>query len=180
MPNIKTHHPPHIYLNNTIYFISTHIYDDLPLLTDSRKQEFLTLLAELLKNYNYKFFTFSIVPNHYHLLFKTIQAKNLSDIFQKLHGSLAFKWNREDNLQGRKFFQNYWDYCIRDGDEKDFFTHFNYIHQNPIKHGLVKNLVELKDYKFCSYGRWFEKNGEEWMSEIIENYPVINYIVPND
>ncbi|MCX6745003.1 MAG: transposase [Candidatus Parcubacteria bacterium] len=168
------HHPPHIYLDNAIYFISAHTYDDLPLLTDKRKQELLDLLFNLLKDYSYQLFTYSIVPNHYHLLFKIAQGDKLPDLFQKLHGSLSFKWNNEDNQRGRKIFQNYWDYCTK--DEKDFWTHFNYINLNPIKHGLAKDLNQLKDYKFCGYSDSININGEDWMSEILENYPIINFI----
>jgi putative transposase len=174
----KRHHPPHIYLDNAIYFISAHTYDDLPLLTDKRKYELHDLLINLLSNYNYELITYSIVPNHYHLLFKALSADNLPDLFQKLHGSLSFKWNKEDNQRGRKIFQNYWDYCTK--DDNDFWTHFNYINLNPIKHGLVKNLTELKDYKFCGYSDWLNKKGIEWMTEILENYPIINFINSED
>jgi len=30
----------------------------------------------------------------------------------------------------------YWEHCIR--DENDYARHFDYIHWNPVKHGLVK------------------------------------------
>jgi len=143
---LKIHHPPHVYLDETIYFITVHIHDDLPIFSAQRKSELLNLIAELFKKYDYKLFTYAILNNHYHLLLKVLLSKYLSDIFQTLHGSLSYKWNKEDDLQGRIVFQNYWDYCIR--DEKDFWTHFNYIHQNPIKHGVAKNLEELKNYPY--------------------------------
>ena len=176
-PN-KFHQPPHIYLDNTIYFISVHTFDDLPSLNDKRKKELLKLVLELLEKYNFNLFAYAILENHYHLLLKVLNAKYLADLFQNLHGSLSFKWNKEDNLEGKKNFQSYWDYCIR--DEKDFWMHFNYIHQNPIKHGLVKNLDELKNYKFCSYSQWLKDKGEEWMCEIWAGYPIVDYIIPND
>jgi putative transposase len=38
---------------------------------------------------------------------------------------------------GEKFWQpRYWEHCIR--DENDFARHADYIHWNPVKHGLVR------------------------------------------
>lgn len=174
----KIHHPPHIYLDDTIYFISAHAHGDRLIFTNKRKKDLLSLILKLLDRYNYKLFAYALLDNHYHLLVKVLMSKYLPDIFQNLHGSLSFKWNKEDTSQGRTVFQNYWDYCIR--GEKDFWTHFNYIQQNPIKHGLVKNLEELKNYEFCSYGQWLKNKGEEWMSEVWENYPVVDFTVPDE
>ena len=72
-----------------------------------------------------------------------------------------------------KIWYQYWDWIIR--NEKDFYTHLNYIHENPIKHGLVKNLEKLANYQFCSYKEWLDKFGEEAMGDIIRIYPVADY-----
>jgi len=176
-PN-KFHQPPHVFLDNTNYFISIHTYEDLPLLNDQRKIELIKLLSELIEKYNYKLFAYAILENHYHLLLKVLNAKHLTDLFQNLHGSLSFKWNKEDNLEGKKNFQSYWDHCVR--GEEDFWMDFNYIHQNPIKHGLVKNLDDLKNSKFCSYGQWLKDKGREWMNDVWVNYPITDYVIPND
>lgn len=176
-PN-KLHQPPHVLLKNTIYFISVHTYDDLPIFKDNRKQELLKLIANLINEAGCNLFAYAILINHYHLLLQVSNAQLISDLFKKLHGSLSYKWNGDDDSRGRTIFQNYWDYCIR--NEKDFWIHFNYIHQNPIKHGLIKNLEELNEYKFCSYRKWLSSKGEEWMSEVWANYPIIDYIIPND
>jgi putative transposase len=42
----------------------------------------------------------------------------------------------------------YWEHCIR--DERDFENHVNYIHNNPVKHGLVLN---AKDWEHSSIHR---------------------------
>ena len=55
-------------------------------------------------------------------------------------------------------------------NEDEFYTYFNYIQLNPIKHGLVDNLKELKDYKFCSYKTQLKKFGPEKMNEVVSSY----------
>lgn len=42
----------------------------------------------------------------------------------------------EYNLWQRRF----WEHRIR--DESDFCTHVNYIHFNPVKHGLLKEVID--------------------------------------
>ncbi|MFC1598565.1 transposase [Patescibacteria group bacterium] len=174
----KRHHPAHIFIDNEIYFLTARIFESKPILIESRKKELLNHISRLFLVNNYGLFAYAILEEHYHLLFKVSKAGLLPKILNKLHGSLSYKWNKDDNLHGRKIFQNYWDYCIR--NQRDFWTHFNYIHQNPIKHGLVNNLQDLKEYKCCSYKQWISKKGEEWIGDCFTRYPVKDFIVEGE
>ena len=49
--------------------------------------------------------------------------------------------------------RRFWEHQIK--DERDFATHVDYIHYNPVKHGLVK---KAKDWKYSSFHRYV-KNG---------------------
>ena len=69
----------------------------------------------------------------------------------------------------RVWFQ-YVDRVVR--DERDYFTHFNYIHQNPVKHGFVER---MSDYKFSSIHRWIEEAGKDWLVDCFRRYPVIDF-----
>lgn len=44
--------------------------------------------------------------------------------------------------------RRFWEHCIR--DEKDFRNHIDYIHMNPVKHGLVH---QVKDWPYSSFHR---------------------------
>ncbi|MDX1811984.1 MAG: transposase, partial [Gammaproteobacteria bacterium] len=57
----------------------------------------------------------------------------------------------------------FWEHTIR--DEKDLEQHINYIHYNPVKHGLVKS---VKDWPYSSFHR-FVKQGllsKDWGGEV--------------
>jgi putative transposase len=45
--------------------------------------------------------------------------------------------------------RRYWEHQIR--DEDDFALHVDYIHWNPVKHGLVR---QVRDWPFSSFHRW--------------------------
>jgi len=175
---IKRHQPSHVYLDNKIYFLTVHVYDNRLFLDDKRRLEILEKFKEEFLKYHYKWYAYVILYNHYHLLFRTLNGKDLSEILKLVHGGLSYKWNKEDNCQGRRFFQNYWDYCPR--DEEDFYRHLNYIHINPIKHKIVKDFDELKKYKYSSFNKWIDKEGEDLVFGCLEAYPIGDYLVPDE
>lgn len=59
-----------------------------------------------------------------------------------------------------KFWQKrFWDHIIR--DECDFERHLDYIHYNPVKHGLV---TKPEDWPHTSFTSWQQKGvyPERW------------------
>jgi putative transposase len=45
--------------------------------------------------------------------------------------------------------RRYWEHLIR--DEQDYARHVDYIHYNPVKHGLV---ARAKDWPYSTFSRW--------------------------
>lgn len=173
------HQPLHIYQDDSYYFVSVHTFGDVPVLQESkRKNLLLKLITKEFKKYQYKLFAFIVLDNHYHLLFQSCRGLDLRDIFHQLHGSLSHLLNREDGTPGRKIFQNYWDYILR--NEIDFYTHFNYIHNNPIKHGYLSHPADLPKYHSSSYNFWIKKKGAEWINQCWERYPIRDFSVAPD
>ena len=165
------HHPSHVYLDNTCYFLTARIYNRNKILdTDNKKKILSREIYKVLKKFNCKIFAYVILENHYHLLLKTSRGTDLPKILNLIHGRVAYKLNKIDNTKGRKVFQNYWDYCIR--NKNDFWKHFNYIHNNPIKHGHTNN---MNDYKFSSYNPWLNKKGYNWLNELLTEYPITDF-----
>lgn len=48
--------------------------------------------------------------------------------------------------------RRFWEHLIR--DEQDFAAHMDYVHINPLKHGLVTRLV---DWPFSTFHRWVDE-----------------------
>lgn len=173
------HHPPHIFKNNTLYFLTVRTIDKSHYFNTIQKKNILkSCLKAGLQKHAIKIFAWVILSNHYHLLVKIINKDDLPKFIKAINGKSSFELNRIENKQNRKIWHNYWDRCIR--SEKDFWTRFNYIHNNPIKHGYIKNSDELKKYKFSSYDQWTKKNDAKWMASCFAKYPVIDFSTPND
>ncbi len=170
------HNPPHIYIDNTVYFITAHTYGEKNFLnTDEKKGILLNKINESIKYYQFKLYGWVIIDNHYHLLIRTTCGNNLGKFINMVHGSSSYEINKIDKSQGRKIWYSYWDTCVR--SEKDFYIRLNYIHNNPIKHGFVKNLEELEFYKFSSYPIYLKEKGKNWINDIFMKFPVVDYII---
>ncbi|MFZ5380163.1 REP-associated tyrosine transposase [Aeromonas hydrophila] len=48
--------------------------------------------------------------------------------------------------------RRYWEHLIR--DQEDFNNHLDYIHINPVKHGLV---TATKDWPYSTFHRWVQQ-----------------------
>ncbi|MCK9200513.1 MAG: transposase [Gallionella sp.] len=93
-------------------------------------------------------------------LIKTVFSRNLP------HGE-----HRSDSRQGRGergiWQRRYWEHLIR--DEADFSRHVDYIHINPVKHGLVSRVADWPHSSFHRYVRagvlpvdWAGDEGVNW------------------
>ena len=100
----------------------------------------------------------------------------LVEFVRKLHKDTARNLNKAGSMPGRKIWYQYWDYSLR--NIPDFWKHFNYIVQNPLKHGLVKKLSEAYYYKYSSNPAWLEGFGKDGMWESFTKYSVRDW-TPN-
>ncbi len=64
--------------------------------------------------------------------------------------------------------RRYWEHLIR--DEKDFQAHVDYIHINPVKHGLVARAI---DWPESTFRTWVERGVYDawWGSEDLPPLP---------
>jgi putative transposase len=69
---------------------------------------------------------------------------------------------RKHKRQSTLWQQRFYERLIR--DESDFETHLNYIHFNPVKHGLVEC---VKDWQYSSFHRYVKQGvyHESWGGE---------------
>ena len=102
--------------------------------------------------YDWQLEAWACFSNHYHFIAKPLQnPKNLSDLINRLNSSTGQWINRLENRKGRQVWFNYWETHL--SYERSFLARLNYVHTNPVRHGLVGRAL---DYPWCS-ASWFEK-----------------------
>ena len=88
-------------------------------------------------------------------IIKTGFTKNVRHLVPELEISESRKKKHEGSVWQRRF----WEHEIR--DEADFVNHVEYIHYNPVKHGLVKY---VKDWPYSTFHRYVKEGvyPEDW------------------
>ena len=176
---MKRHQPKHIYVDNRIYFITSHIQDrDFIFDQDSKRDKMLLKIFSLAWENEIELIAWSLLRDHYHLLLKISEGRTISKYIGEIHRGFSFEMNQSEGKKGRSLWRNYWDWCIR--DERDFWRHFNYIHNNPIKHGIVRDIDTLGTYRYSSFWNYLRTHGIEWLMDVMEAYPVLDFTVNND
>lgn len=75
---------------------------------------------------------------------------DLSEIIKRIKLSFAGKYRLRNNTRSGRVWQlRFWDHIIR--NESDMNRHIDYVHYNPVKHGLVSRPI---DYEHSSFRRF--------------------------
>lgn len=98
--------------------------------------EFLNILSDNLKRYNWECYAYCLMSNHYHLLIKTLDP-NLSQGMRQLNGVYTQKFNYLHKTVGHVFQGRY--KAILVDEDKYFYELVRYIVLNPVKARMVKN-----------------------------------------
>ncbi|UCC81251.1 MAG: transposase [Candidatus Zixiibacteriota bacterium] len=88
-----------------------------------------------------------ILPDHFHSIIK-IDKISMSEIMHKFKITYSRRY-RDKYRKGRVWQNRYWDHIIRNQD--DLNRHLDYIHYNPVKHGIVQDPFEYNHSSLTDY-----------------------------
>lgn len=93
----------------------------------------------------YRIYGYCLMSNHIHLLLK-VEKEQLDVMLKRIAGSYVYWYNLKYYRKGHLFQDRFRSEAV--DDERYFLTVLRYIHQNPIKAGVVK---DLQEYQYSSY-----------------------------
>lgn len=97
----------------------------------------------------YRLLAWVIMPNHVHVLIETMLGFPLDEIIQSWKSFTAHQANDLLGRSGQFWFPDYFDRYIR--NERHYDNVVRYIHENPVKAGLVSKAM---DWPFSSAKLW--------------------------
>ncbi|HEX7026453.1 MAG TPA: transposase [Gammaproteobacteria bacterium] len=114
-----------------------------------------------------------LLPDHMHCVWTLPQgdndySKRMGMIKARFTSLMKLMWrepecvtteSRVRHREGVIWQRRFWEHEIR--DERDFERHVDYVHYNPVKHGLVKQVCE---WPYSTFHRYVEKGvyPEDW------------------
>jgi putative transposase len=109
-------------------------------------------LLAIAKQCGWQLEAWAVFSNHYHFVAHALAGcEKLDHVLKRLHGDTATTLNRLDHSPGREVWYNFWDTHLT--FEKSYLARLNYVHQNAVRHGLVR---VANQYPWCS-AAWFER-----------------------
>ena len=139
----------------------------------------LTLLESRLlsfaRNYNWQLQAWAVFSNHYHFIARRQNpSSDLKQLLKHLHSDTARDLNVLDRTAGRVVWYNFWDTMLT--YEESYLARLNYVHQNPVKHGLVP---VANQYEWCS-AAWFERTAPAATVKTIYSFKIDKIRIADD
>lgn len=161
------------YLNNNYFFITNHtLFQDKRFKTKEQKQLVKDQLLKTAEHYNFKYIAYSVLSNHFHLLFKLKKGELLKNITSMIKGGISFNYNKL-YPENRIIWGDYHNSNVF--GEDSFYRVIGYVVGNPFKHRLVQNIKELENYEFCNYNELAKIYGKKGINEIISKVANLNW-----
>jgi REP-associated tyrosine transposase len=152
-PKDWPHAPVHRLADCAVYFVTAGTLHKQFLFDTPDKRDLLEgLLLTQARQSDWQLEAWAVFANHYHFVARgNPGSRNLGEFLHDLHGVSARELNRQDGREGRRVWVNFRD--TRLTIQYSYLARLNYVHQNAVKHGLVR---VANQYPWCS-AAWFER-----------------------
>ena len=120
---------------------------------------FLVTVKQYKEQSGYKLLAYCLMGNHIHLLIKT-GTEEPGQIFRRIGASYVYWYNRKYDRTGHLFQDRYKSEAVE--TDHYMFAVLRYIHQNPLKAGIVNN---IEDYPYSSYAEYLGLNDDQYVDK---------------
>jgi putative transposase len=122
-------------------------------------EDFISRLALLLSETATSCYAWALMGNHAHLLLRSGCA-SLSSLMRRLLTGYAQQFNRRYSRSGHLFQNRYKSFLC---EENPYLLELvRYIHLNPVRAGLVKDMAELESFRWCGHGVIMGRKRHTW------------------
>ena len=132
------------------YCFVTVVTADRRCILDQHARMLVRALRRAARRSRFELVAWVILPDHVHAILCSPDG-DIPRVVQRVKLSFSLQWLRHSHAQGPVWQHRYWDHIIRSDD--DMRRHVDYIHINPVKHGLAHSPREWPLTSFHRYLR---------------------------
>ena len=138
-------------------------------LSDTDRKDFLARIAKVAPVTGTVIYAWSLIPNHFHLLLRSGRA-GLSKFMRQLQTGYAVSFNRRHKRTGHLFQNRFKSILVE--EEPYFLELVRYLHLNPFRAKIVKNLRELDTYSWTGHAVLLGKEDVSWqdVSYVLQHF----------
>jgi len=109
----------------------------------------LEILKKLKQEMQFEIHAYCLMTNHVHILLKESQTGDISTILKRLLTKYVMKFNKKYQRSGALIGSRYKSKVVE--VDEYFIPLIVYIHQNPLRAGIVKKLENYRYSSYCEY-----------------------------
>ncbi len=129
--------------------------------TDEDRLDFLRRLAAQVETTGAQVFAWALLPNHVHLLLRT-GRRPLASLMRRLLTGYAHAFNRRHRRHGHLVQNRYRSIVVE--EEPYLLELTRYIHLNPCRAGLVRELAQLDRYPWTGHSALLGRVSRPWQA----------------
>lgn len=129
---------------------------------DKDRQNFLSRVAQISADTETQILAWALMDTHVHILMFS-GPPGLSKFMRRLLTGYAVWYNRRYHRSGH-LFQNRYKSILCEEDTY-LLELVRYMHLNPLRAGIVKNLGELDRYPWCGHGVLIGRSQSDWQAK---------------
>ena len=132
-----------------VHYFNRGVNKEAIFFSDINYDYLLNLIYRFLPDYSIELIAYCLMPNHYHLLLKIDSLQTGSKFIQRLFNAYTQGVNRIEKRVGTLFQGSVKKRFI---ESEDYLREtIRYIHQNPVKFGLV---LKPEAWNYSDYSEW--------------------------
>jgi putative transposase len=152
---------PRVYVEGALLYLNSKGDHDQDIFRDHEDYlAYLALIKRYKLQYNFKLFSFVLMPNHIHLLIELKQQGSISDIMHDLNSNYTKYFNSRYNRKGHLFQERYKMKLLEKAQY--LLPATAHIHLNPVIRHLANNAEE---YNYSSYPLHIGRVPAAWAKE---------------
>ena len=140
---------------------------------DYRKM--IEIIEKLKEEMEFSIYVYCLMTNHVHILLKEKKTGDITTIMKRLLTKYARWFNIKYQRSGALIANRYKSEPIE--VDEYFLSVVRYIHQNPLKAGMVD---KLQNYEWSSYNEYIKNNGISDKNFVLEMVSLKNFIEFHD
>lgn len=156
-----------------IYHVMLRGINQLQIFQDKEDNlKFLQIVKECKAISEFKLFAYCLMENHVHLLIKE-GKEPIELIFKRIGNRFVYWYNTKYKRLGHLFQDRYRSEPVE--TDEFFLTVLRYIHQNPVKAGIVKSCGK---YRYSSYNEYVKESkiiDDELVKEMLTKEEFVKY-----
>jgi putative transposase len=149
-------HYRRVYLPGSTYFFTVVTHDRMPYFADPENVGHLrAAFRQVMEARSFRMEAVVILPDHLHCVWQLPEGDDdFSGRWREIKKATSRQIDRTTNARGERpvWQRRFWEHAIR--DDADWRGHVDYIHYNPVKHGLV---ARPADWPWSSFARAVEQ-----------------------